>query len=168
MVIATTARLQLRRFTKSDLRGIAKVFTDPSVVRYTLTGAFSPAQIESWLDRVITGYGQHDHGVWAVIRQDDQALIGYCALTTPEVDGQRVYEIGYRLDPDYWGRGLATEAARAVRDYGFEQLDLPQVVSLIQAGNRASIRVAEKIGMQHERDTVFADTPLRVYVVRRS
>lgn len=74
-------------------------------------------------------------------------LIGDCGLEQMEVGGQTIAELGYDLRSDFWDRGYATEAAVAVRDYSFEILQLPQLISLIRVGNLASKRVAEKVGM---------------------
>ena len=66
-----------------------------------------------------------------------------------DVDQVTVAELGYDFRSDYWGQGLATEAALAVRDYAFQTLGLPELISLIRVGNAASRRVAEKIGMKY-------------------
>ena len=76
-------------------------------------------------------------------------------------------EIGYRLHPDYWNRGLATEAARAVRDYAFEVMKLERVISLIHPDNRASRRVTEKNGMTLEKETTFRGFPTLVFTCGR-
>ena len=76
-------------------------------------------------------------------------------------------EIGYRLHPDYWGRGLATEAAQAVRDHAFADLKLPRVISLIHPDNLPSRRVAEKNAMKLEKETVFKGFPTQVFALSR-
>ena len=83
------------------------------------------------------------------------------------VDGVEEIEIGYRLDPKYWGRGLATEAAEAVRDHAFNDLGLGHVISLIHPNNIASRRVAEKNGMTVEKETIFRGFPTIVFGIRR-
>ena len=75
-------------------------------------------------------------------------LIGDCGLEQMEVDGVQAAELGYDFRSDYWNQGYATEAAAAVRDYAFQTLELPRLISLIRVGNGASRRVAEKIGMR--------------------
>jgi RimJ/RimL family protein N-acetyltransferase len=76
-------------------------------------------------------------------------------------------EIGYRLNPDYWNRGLITEAARAVRDHGFRDWKLPRVISLIHPQNIPSRRVAEKNGMKIEKEITFRGFPTLVYAMTR-
>ncbi len=162
---AGTHRLRLRRFVPGDLEAIAGVFTDPRVARHTLTGVLPMEAVSRWLERIISSYRLHEHGVWAVVHREDAKVIGYCGLSCPPVDGRPQFEIGFRLLPAYWGRGLATEAAAAARDVAFGPLALTRVICLIQPENAASIRVAEKIGMRHERDTLFANTTLLVYAL---
>lgn len=77
-------------------------------------------------------------------------------------------EIGYRLHPDFWNRGLATEAARATRDYAFRDLKLPRVISIIMPENFASRRVAEKNGMRIEKETLFKGFPSLIFALSRS
>ena len=100
---------------------------------------------------------------FGVIFREDDRLIGYCGFFAQTVDGSEELEIGYRLDPAYWGRGVATEAAREVRDYGFSDLTRPRLISLIHPDNHASRRVAEKNGMTPEKVTVFRAFPTIVF-----
>jgi [ribosomal protein S5]-alanine N-acetyltransferase len=94
-------------------------------------------------------------------------LIGYCGFFHQQVDGTEEIEIGYRLDPDYWSRGLATEGAQAVRDHAFRDLKLPRVISLIHPDNLPSRRVAEKSGMEIEKKTVFRGFRTLVFAINR-
>jgi RimJ/RimL family protein N-acetyltransferase len=82
-----------------------------------------------------------------VILKESGELIGDCGLEQMEVEGERVAELGYDFRSEYWNQGFATEAACAVREYAFDILKLPQLISLIRVGNLASKRVAEKVGM---------------------
>src|SRR3954470_8765901 len=104
---------------------------------------------------------------FAVILRADKQLIGYCGFFAQTVDGIEELEIGYRIDPAFWNRGLATEAAQAVRDYAFNDLCLSRVISLIHPENIASWRVAEKNGMTVEKETVFREFPTLVFSLAR-
>ncbi len=88
---------------------------------------------------------QHQHGYcrWPLILKDTEALAGFCGFAHRDAGA----EIGWRLASQYWGRGLATEAARAVFRYGAEALGFDRITATIQSGNDASQRVAEKLGM---------------------
>ena len=97
--------------------------------------------------------------------------MGYCGLFFfPDIDGQAEVEIGYRLARAVWGKGYATEAAQAVRNFAFTTLDIKRLIAMIDPSNIASIRVAKKIGMHYEKDVMFEgyDHPDHVYVVTRA
>jgi len=98
-------------------------------------------------------------------------VIGYCGLFFfPDIEGQAEVEIGYRLARSVWGKGYATEAAKAVRDYAFNVLRLERLIAMIDPSNIASIRVAEKIGMHYEKEVMFEGYthPDHVYVITAS
>ena len=88
-----------------------------------------------------------------------------CGLERMELDGVAEWELGYDIRRDVWGRGFATEAARAVADFAFETLMLPRLVSLGRSGNRPSARVAEKLGMVAERTLTRWDTEYTLYAL---
>ncbi|MDQ2691068.1 MAG: GNAT family N-acetyltransferase, partial [Chloroflexota bacterium] len=95
---------------------------------------------------------------------------GYCGLFYfPDVGGKPEVEIGYRLRRSAWGKGFATEAACAVRDFAFNSLGMQRLIALIDPDNIASIRVAEKLGMQYEKDIMLPGYthPDRIYAVSR-
>ncbi|MBA7639789.1 D-aminopeptidase [subsurface metagenome] len=96
----------------------------------------------------------YGYGLFSVILKSEEILIGDCGLEHMEVDGEKVAELGYDLRSDYWNQGFATEAASAVRDYAFNELKLPCLISLIQVFNGASRRVSEKIGMRCEAEII--------------
>lgn len=95
-------------------------------------------------------YRQYGFGLWATIHKATEQFIGRCGLIPWTLEGQKEVEVAYLLDKAYWGQGLATEVAEAIRDYGFTQLGLSRLICLIDPGHYASRRVAEKIGMTLE------------------
>ncbi len=147
-----------------------RVFRDPEVMRFG-DGVQSPDWVRQWLQRRLEDYHQgRGLGVWAVVEKSSGETIGYCGLFFfPDVCGQPEIEIGYRLARSHWGRGYATEAARAVRDYAFQTLNVQRLIALIDPENTASIRVAEKLGMVYEKDVMFPGYthPDRVYALAR-
>ena len=165
-MIAETPRLVLRRFTPADLDFLAELFADPEVMRFSL-GVRNRAASRLWLDHAIASYAENGWGHWAAVTRDDGRTIGFCGLKAWDVEGRREVEIGYRFAPAFWGRGLATEAAAAARDAGFGRYGLERLVSLIEAENVASWRVAEKVGMSYERDVEMWGQRLRLYAVHR-
>ena len=94
--------------------------------------------------------------------------MGDCGLIRQEVDGESLIEIGYHVRRDLWGQGLAPEAARACRDYGFAHLRVDRLISLIRPENVPSQRVAEKAGMTLWKTSVWRGLPHHVYAIRRS
>ena len=95
-------------------------------------------------------------------------MIGYCGFFLQVVDDVEELEIGYRLDPEYWGAGFATEAARAVRDHAFRDLKAERVISLIVPENIASECVALKNGMRLEKETTFRGFRTNVFALKRA
>jgi [ribosomal protein S5]-alanine N-acetyltransferase len=161
-----TPRLILRPFRERDLDRLAELMANPDFMRFSL-GVFSREQTASFLEKLIDWDRRGLPSQFAAIHRDDNRVIGYCGFFHQPLDETNEIEIGYRLHPDYWGRGLATEAARAVRDHGFADLKLPRVISLIHPENLASRRVAEKNGMRLEKETVFRGFPTLVFAINR-
>jgi [ribosomal protein S5]-alanine N-acetyltransferase len=141
-------RLILRPMLATDGDALHLIFTDPKVMASFGGELFSREQMERWLKRNLDHQNQFGYGLFSVILKTDGTLIGDCGLEQMEVSGQSIAELGYDFRSDYWNQGFATEAARAVRDYAFDVLQLPELISLIRVGNFASKRVAEKVGMK--------------------
>ncbi len=166
MAILETARLTLRPFREEDVDLLAELMANLDFMRFSL-GPKTREQTAAFLENVIGCYRAGLPSPFAVVIRSDGVLVGYCGFLHQEIDGEKEIEIGYRLHPDYWNRGIATEAARKVRDHAFGDLELPRVISLIHPDNVASRRVAEKIGMLFERQTVFKGLPTLVFALRR-
>lgn len=143
-----TARLILRPMRADDVDDLIHIFADPVVMASFDAQPFNRSQMEAWVARNLAHEAQYGYGLFSVILKAEGRLIGDCGLEQMTVAGRSEVELGYDLRSDYWRRGLATEAATAVRDYAFRTLALPRLVSLIRVGNVASRRVAEKIGME--------------------
>ncbi len=144
-----TRRLSLRPMVTTDLNGLLEIFSDPEVMACFGVPPFGLAEMERWLQRNLDHQQSNGYGLFSVILKSSGLLIGDCGLERMEIDGVPTVELGYDFRSDHWNNGYATEAASAVRDFAFVQLKLPQLVSLIQIGNGASRRVAEKIGMSY-------------------
>jgi len=143
-----TPRLRLRLMRASDLDALLTIFQDPRVMASFGGGAFDRSQMQRWLQRNLDHQEQYGYGLFSVILKSEQRLIGNCGLEHMDVNGVPETELGYDFRSDYWHQGYATEAASAVRDYAFDVLHLPRLISLIRAGNWASRRVSEKLGMK--------------------
>ncbi len=168
MVIAETQRLMLRHFHIVDGEAMDRVFADPEVMRYG-DGTKDSAWVRNWLRGCLEDfYSKWGFGLWAVVERSSGSVIGFCGLSRfSDVGGQPETEIGYRLAREFWGRGFATEAERAVRDYGFGTLNLSRMISIIDPRNSASINVARKIGLSHEKEVLFGGFADQIYAIDR-
>ncbi len=166
--VIETPRLILRHFMAADLDPLADLMANPDFMRFS-SGVFTREQTSAFLfDRVIAAADAGLPSQFAVIFRAENRLIGYCGFFRQVVDEVDEIEIGYRLHPDYWNRGLATEGAQAVRAYAFDVLKLERVISLIHPENHASRRVTEKNGMMLEKETVFRGFPAQVFSCTRA
>ena len=145
-MILETERLYLREMERADLRDLCGMLQDP-LVMYAYEHAFSNVEAQAWLDRQLERYARDGFGLWAVVEKESGELVGQCGLTWQDWRGRQVLEIGYHLRRDRWGRGYATEAARACKKYAFEALGAREVYSIIRDTNFASQRVALRNGM---------------------
>lgn len=170
MVLLETERLLLRHFHILDGEAMYRVFGDPEVMQFS-DGVKKREWVDNWLGSNLERYYQTwGFGPYAVVEKYSANVIGYCGLFYfPDVDGQPEVEIGYRLVRSAWKNGYATEAALAVRDYAFSSLGLKRLVAIIDPANVASIHVAEKIGMQYEKDVMLEGYthPDHIYVINR-
>jgi ribosomal-protein-alanine N-acetyltransferase len=166
VAVLRTARLILRAFAESDLDDLSALMANADFMRFS-QGVFSREQTAAFLERVRARDRAGLPSQFALILRSNQKLIGYCGFFLQTVDGVEELEIAYRLDPSYWGQGLATEAACAVRDHAFNGLQLSRVISLIHPDNIASRRVAEKNGMIPEKETIFRGFPTIVFGITR-
>ncbi len=161
-----TPRLILRSFREEDVDAMAQLFANPDFMRFSLGVFTERKKTVEFIEKVM---GWNRAGIpsqFTVVPRGEDAIVGYCGFFQhAEVPGE--IEIGYRLHPDYWNCGLITEAARAVRDHGFADLELPRVISLIHPENIPSRRVAEKNGMDLEKQIKFRGFPTLVYAITR-
>lgn len=168
MTILTTPRLVLRRFRLADLDALHALLSDPVVMRFSSSGVMDRRRAAEWLDWNIRMYAPGGPGIWAAVLRDSGQVIGQVGVIPQQIDGRAEIELAYRFLPACWGQGLGTEAAAAVRDYGFKVLETRRLVCLIEPENHPSRRVAEKIGMKLEREVIRVDKPTCVYAVTSS
>jgi len=138
-----TPRLRLRAFRNDDFDGYARWMADPQVTKY-LGGPQSRGDAFRSLTAMLGHWELRGFGAWAVERKSDGALVGRVGLSLPE-DWPGT-EVVWTLAREFWGQGYATEAARASLDYGFQNCSVSRLISMIDPDNRASQRVAERLG----------------------
>lgn len=141
-----TPRLLLREMTASDLPALRSILQD-DLTMTAYEGAFDEAMTQEWLQRMLARYREDGSGLWAVESLATGEVIGQCGLTTQHILGADVVEVGYLFNRAHWGRGFATEAARASRDYAFERLGAERVWAQVRDTNIASMNVAIRLGM---------------------
>ena len=164
--IIETPRLIIRKFTKDDAHALKIILGDPEVMRYSLKGALDEEGIREYLRTIILDhYEKHGFGLWAVVHKEDDQLIGYAGLICQTIDKEECVELGYRLATAYWGKGLAQEAAAAIRDFVFTEMGLDRLISIIDPCNVRSVRVAKKAGMERVKSTVFHGTDVDIYEI---
>ncbi|MEO0408027.1 MAG: GNAT family N-acetyltransferase [Cyanobacteria bacterium P01_A01_bin.135] len=166
-MLPQTERLVLRQMSLADTNELLAVFSDEETMQF-YPAPFDRQMTQAWIERNRRRYIQDGFGLWALILKQTGDVIGDCGLVCQAVEGKEAVEIGYHIRRDLWGQGLAGEAAQACRDYGFNQLDLNHLVSLIHPNNTASRRVAEKIGMALVEETVWRGNRTCLYAIERS
>ena len=162
-----TERLILRSFREKDADQMAELFANTDFMRFSLGVFTERKQTVAFIEKVMAWDRAGIPSQFAVIPRGEEAIIGYCGFFYHPEHVIEDIEIGYRLNPDHWNRGLITEAARAVRDHGFRDCKLSRVISLIHPENTPSRCVAEKNGMKVEKEITFRGFPTLVYVITR-
>ena len=160
-----TERLILRPMIAEDIPALVALWMDPEATRY-LGGPRGQAFLEQTFREDLTSPTPLDYDLWPVIERASGRVVGHCGLLDKEIDGVTEIELTYVIAPECWGRGYATEIARALIDYADNTLHLPRLIALIEPDNAGSERVALKLGMRHERDvTRPGNRSVRLYTL---
>ena len=151
-------------FRPDDLDELARLFSDPDVLRYVGDGKpVNREETDKALQSIIKHWTTHGFGRWAVADKKTHEFVGLGGLRslfgTPEVV--------YHLAKAHWGKGLATELARASLRFGFEEHQFERIVAIAKPENSASIHVMEKIGMLYEKHTSYYDMDVIQYAITR-
>jgi RimJ/RimL family protein N-acetyltransferase len=169
-----TDRLLLRCFRPQDREPFAAINADPGVMEF-LGGPVSRERSDVLIDWIEDRFSSQGFGFWALELVGEARLIGLAGLNIPRFSAPFLpaVEVGWRLDPRYWGRGYATEAAGASLDFAFGTLGLDEVVAFTAEGNLRSRKVMERLGMRHDttddfdHPSIAEDSPLRRQVLYR-
>lgn len=166
MVMLETDRLTLRMLRESDIDAYAEMCGDPEVMRYIGDGQ-PLARPMAWrnLAMMVGHWTLRGYGLWATEERASGTLVGRIGFWKPE--GWPGFELGWTLRRAFWGKGYATEGARAALRFAFTQLKQPHVISLIHPENAASIRVAERLGERRADSTEVFGKPAVVYRITR-
>jgi RimJ/RimL family protein N-acetyltransferase len=164
-----TERLLLRAWQPSDEAPFAALNADPEVTRY-LRGPMRRDESDELLAQIRGHWQEHGFGLYAVEVKDGGAFAGFVGLAVPSFlpEVLPAVEVGWRLAREHWGKGYATEGARASVAHGFEELKLRQIISIIDPLNAASVRVAERLEMTRGRDRIHPITRVRLAVYAKN
>jgi [ribosomal protein S5]-alanine N-acetyltransferase len=168
-IVLETERLIVRRWREVDAEGFFSLVSDAEVMRYIGDGRpwLEMKATHEWLAQTIAGYREQAYGRWAVVERATGRVVGSCGYGAPEIPAE--IELGYLFARDVWGRGYATEAARACLAYGFDRLGFKEVGAGVAFGHAASCRVLEKIGFVYVGPHCFGEGPddTLFYLARR-
>ncbi|HYC81493.1 MAG TPA: GNAT family N-acetyltransferase [Solirubrobacterales bacterium] len=158
-----TERLGFRHLGEADLDALVALYADPEVVRFV--GRYDRAQLREWLAENRKEVETRGHGRIAIVSRPDGEFLGRTGLKRRAQFDE--VEVDWSLAPAARGRGIATEAARAVLEWGFESLDVAYVTAMIDPENQPSIAVAERLGMTVLRRDELDGESLLVYSIAR-
>lgn len=146
-----TARLILREFTDEDWRSVLAYQNDPRYLQYYEWTERKPHEAQEFIQRFVAQQKEQPRYKFqlAVTLKSNQQLIGNCGIRMAYANAREA-DIGYELAPEHWGQGYATEAVRAMIEFGFTQLHVQRISAWCIADNVASARVLQKLGMQPE------------------
>jgi ribosomal-protein-alanine N-acetyltransferase len=163
--VLATSRLTLRPATLDDLPALHAIFTDARVRRWLFDDRIvSEDAAREIVEASIATFAGRGFGQWVLLEPGRPKLLGCAGLFT--ADGVEI-EILYAVHPAHWGRGLATEAARAVLDHGFRTLSLPRIAARADTPNVESIRLMERLGMRFEEERPINGRPTVHYAITR-
>lgn len=178
--ILETRRTRLREFSESDLDVLAAMMADKEQMRFPQPRTREETHV--WIKENLEFYEKHGFGFWLMESVEDAHFLGYCGIRpgwwqrvedTEEgthampIEGLGDIEMGWHTKKQFWGQGLATDAATACRDLAFSRFAIPRLVATIDPDNAPSVRVAQKVGMQLEKETVLHGWPCVVYSLER-
>jgi len=160
-----TERLMLRQATHDHLNDWAeRIFADPQVIRYMPKRDMTPYErAQRACDMYANLWSEYKLGGWVITDKTDGQLVGSCEIEY--LDETDEYELGYALGKAYWGKGIATEAARAVTRFGFENAKIDRIIAVVVPDNTASYRVLEHIGYVFEKKARYYDLDVVYYAI---
>ncbi len=164
--VLRTARVALREFTAPDVDVVAAMMADGDQMRL-YPRPRTKEETKAWMKRTMDLYQNHGFGLWFIESVESSEFLGYCGIRPRMVEGAEEVEMAWHTMKHVWNKGVATHAATACRDFAFTRLDVPRLVAIIDPDNPASMRVANKIGMQLEKETVVDGWHCLLYSVER-
>ncbi|MDL4841815.1 GNAT family N-acetyltransferase [Aquibacillus rhizosphaerae] len=164
--ILETPRLLFREMHMGDVENLMMIFSDPIAMKF-YPEVKNEEETIRWIVWTLNNYRRFGVGMWVVENKITGDFLGQCGLVPQKVDERVEMEIGYLFVKKEWGKGYATEAAKACRDYGLYTLRVEKMVSLIDPQNNSSLKVATRIGMSREKIIKKRGRDLFLYVLTR-
>ena len=146
-MVIETERLILREYTFEDFDALYEILSDKETMEH-YPKPFDEEKVRSWIRWNIENYAKYGFGLWAVVLKKTGEMIGDCGITIQNIDGDLLPEIGYHIHKKYWRNGFGSEAARAVRDWAFENTEYDCLYSYMKYTNVASYSTAIANGMK--------------------
>lgn len=166
--IFKTERLILRPLADQDYQLLRELDTDPLVVKYLGHGRVrSEQETLSNLQKIIRDYQKYGLGLYAVEDAVSGEFLGRSGLIPWQLENTLMWEIGFTFKPAAWGKGFASESAKFLLEWGFQNLEVSFLISLIHPENQKSIQVAEKIGMSYWKDILIGKDSLAAYRIAK-
>lgn len=166
--VLETERLLLRPLEQSDQEALLAIWGDAENMRF-YPHPFSREEVGAWIERNRARYREYRGGLFGLLDKKSGELVGACGPSWQEVEGKQELEVGYHVRRDRWGQGLATEAAKACMQYGFNELGpVCRIISMIRPENLPSRRVAEKNGLACEKVVLWREYQHSIYQVRKA
>jgi RimJ/RimL family protein N-acetyltransferase len=171
-MILETERLLLRRLVLEDLDALFALYRDEEIRRYFPDGVLSYEQTKEELEWFLNGHPRFPElGLWATVNKETGEFMGRCGLLPWTIEDRQEVEVAYLLGKKFWSQGFASEAALAIVHYAFQELNLSRLICLIDPENLASVKVAERIGMNFEQRVEGIDGdnfPTLIYAISRN
>lgn len=142
-----TERLLLREFVREDFDALHEILSDPETMQH-YPNPFGEEKTRGWIEWNLRNYKELGFGLWAVVLKENGEFIGDCGMTLQDIDGELLPEIGYHIHKKYWRRGFGSEAARAVRDWAFQNTRYDRIYSYMKYTNIGSYSTAVANGMK--------------------
>lgn len=165
-VILETERLVLREYVQEDFSGLKEIISDEETMKYYVK-PYDDAGVQRWLDWSFDNYKKHGFGLFAIELRETGEFVGDAGITLQPIDGEWLPEIGYHVNKNFWRRGIASEAARAVRDWAFQNRDFPALYSYMTVENIPSQATARSLGMTKIKEYFDGEEKLAVYKITR-
>jgi [ribosomal protein S5]-alanine N-acetyltransferase len=160
-----TERLLIKLYTEKDKPDLIDLFTDPEVMKHVGDGVMNEPEAEEWWQKLFHKFYPQELNIWAVFTKEDSEYIGHAGIY-PRPTKKEDWEFVYFLRRAAWGKGYATEIARRIIEFGFDELKLSEIFASVDNDHPASINVLEKAGMNFLRYEFDEEGSFSIYSIK--